>query len=137
MTGEHNVSGRSSAYGDNGPDSIPPIGGIGVNQAQRSETNSVGVPAAFTVSHRFPHCVRPWHYCFLFNRHFVYPVSIMIAITIMSTYICFSDLFPSITVFTFHSSRSSIHSPPPPSDIYICVYIRPFVCSCKFFFFSR
>ena len=50
MTGEHNVSGRSSAYGDNGPDSIPPIGGIGVNQAQRSETNSVGVPAAFTVS---------------------------------------------------------------------------------------
>ncbi|XP_033353689.1 E3 ubiquitin-protein ligase UBR4 isoform X5 [Bombus vosnesenskii] len=50
MTGEHNVSGRSSAYGDNGPDSIPPIGGIGVNQAPRSETNSVGVPAAFTVT---------------------------------------------------------------------------------------
>lgn len=50
MTGEHNVSGRSSAYGDNGPDSIPPIGGITVNQAPRSETNSVGVPTAFTVS---------------------------------------------------------------------------------------
>ncbi|OAD57065.1 E3 ubiquitin-protein ligase UBR4, partial [Eufriesea mexicana] len=50
MTGEHNVSGRSSAYGDNGPDSIPPIGGIGVNQASRSETNSVGLPTAFTVT---------------------------------------------------------------------------------------
>ncbi|XP_076674868.1 E3 ubiquitin-protein ligase-like protein poe isoform X2 [Andrena cerasifolii] len=52
MTGEHNVSGRSSAYGDNVPDSVAPMGGgIGVNQATtRSETNSVGgLHATFTV----------------------------------------------------------------------------------------
>nr|XP_012152236.1 PREDICTED: protein purity of essence isoform X3 [Megachile rotundata] len=49
MTGEHNVSGRSSAYGDNGPDSIPPIGGITVNQTPRSESNSAGITTAFPV----------------------------------------------------------------------------------------
>lgn len=49
MTGEHNVSGRSSAYGDNAPDAMPPIG-IGVNQTPRSETNTLDVPTTFTVS---------------------------------------------------------------------------------------
>lgn len=50
MTGEHNVSGRSSAYGDNAPDSAMPPIGIGVNQAPRSETNTLDVPTTFTVS---------------------------------------------------------------------------------------
>lgn len=50
MTGEHNVSGRSSAYGDNAPDSAMPPIGIGVNQAPRSETNTLDVPTPFTVS---------------------------------------------------------------------------------------
>lgn len=50
MTGEHNVSGRSSAYGDNAPDNAMPPIGIGVNQAPRSETNTLDVPTTFTVS---------------------------------------------------------------------------------------
>lgn len=51
MTGEHNVSGRSSAYGDTAPDAMPSIpGGAGINQAPRSETNPVGLPATFTVA---------------------------------------------------------------------------------------
>ena len=50
MTGEHNVSGRSSAYGDNAPDSAMPPIGIGVNHAPRSETNTLDVPTTFTVS---------------------------------------------------------------------------------------
>jgi len=50
MTGEHNVSGRSSAYGDNAPDNAMPPIGIGVNQAPRSETNTLDVATAFTVS---------------------------------------------------------------------------------------
>ncbi|XP_020299583.1 E3 ubiquitin-protein ligase UBR4 isoform X2 [Pseudomyrmex gracilis] len=50
MTGEHNVSGRSSAYGDNAPDNaIPPIG-IAVNQAPRSETTTLDVPTTFTTT---------------------------------------------------------------------------------------
>jgi len=50
MTGEHNVSGRSSAYGDNAPDSAMPPIGVGVNQTPRSETNTLDVPTTFTVS---------------------------------------------------------------------------------------
>ncbi|KAG5320052.1 POE protein, partial [Acromyrmex heyeri] len=50
MTGEHNVSGRSSAYGDNAPDSAMPPIGIGVNQAPRSETNTLDVPTTFTTT---------------------------------------------------------------------------------------
>jgi hypothetical protein len=50
MTGEHNVSGRSSAYGDNAPDNAMPPIGIGVSQAPRSETNTLDVPTTFTVS---------------------------------------------------------------------------------------
>ncbi|EZA56295.1 E3 ubiquitin-protein ligase UBR4 [Ooceraea biroi] len=48
MTGEHNVSGRSSAYGDNAPDNAMPPIGIGVSQAPRSETNTLDVPTTFT-----------------------------------------------------------------------------------------
>ncbi|XP_018403962.1 PREDICTED: protein purity of essence [Cyphomyrmex costatus] len=50
ITGEHNVSGRSSAYGDNAPDSAMPPIGIGVNQAPRSETNTLDVPTTFTIT---------------------------------------------------------------------------------------
>ncbi|XP_015606097.1 protein purity of essence isoform X2 [Cephus cinctus] len=49
ITGEHNVSGRSSAYGDNTTDNIPPIG-IGIGQPSRSETSSLDVPTTFTTT---------------------------------------------------------------------------------------
>ena len=46
ITGEHNVSGRSSAYGDNAPETIPPMNTV----QPRSETSSVGAPTTFSVS---------------------------------------------------------------------------------------
>lgn len=47
ITGEHNVSGRSSAYGDNAPESIP---SMNIGQPSRSENSSVGAATAFSVS---------------------------------------------------------------------------------------
>ncbi|KAK2587956.1 hypothetical protein KPH14_004040 [Odynerus spinipes] len=50
MAGEHNVSGRSSAYGDNATaDTIAPVG-VGVNQAARTETISVGATTSITTT---------------------------------------------------------------------------------------
>ncbi|XP_043276539.1 protein purity of essence isoform X5 [Venturia canescens] len=50
ITGEHNVSGRSSAYGYNPQDSIPQASTSGVTQPSRSETSSLGAPTTFTVT---------------------------------------------------------------------------------------
>ncbi|XP_046612558.1 E3 ubiquitin-protein ligase UBR4 isoform X2 [Neodiprion virginianus] len=45
IIGEHNVSGRSSAYGENAPDSMPTVG-----QPPRSETSSLGAPNTFNAN---------------------------------------------------------------------------------------
>ncbi|XP_012287187.1 E3 ubiquitin-protein ligase UBR4 isoform X2 [Orussus abietinus] len=49
ITGEHNVSGRSSAYGDNAQETIQQIG-MGITQPQRSETSSHDAPTTFTAT---------------------------------------------------------------------------------------
>ena len=46
ITGEHNVSGRSSAYGDNAAESVP---AMNITQPPRSETSSVGISTTFSV----------------------------------------------------------------------------------------
>ncbi|XP_051158982.1 E3 ubiquitin-protein ligase UBR4 isoform X2 [Leptopilina boulardi] len=51
ITGEHNVSGRSSAYGDNAPESIP---SMNIGQPSRSENSSVGAATAFSATEQEP-----------------------------------------------------------------------------------
>lgn len=50
MAGEHNVSGRSSAYGDNAAADVAPVG-VSANQATRTETTSVGATTSIVVSY--------------------------------------------------------------------------------------
>lgn len=47
ITGEHNISGPSSAYGDNNAEPIPQTSGL---NATHSETSSVSVPTTLTVT---------------------------------------------------------------------------------------
>ncbi|XP_035739496.1 protein purity of essence-like isoform X1 [Vespa mandarinia] len=49
MAGEHNVSGRSSAYGDNATADVAPVG-VSTNQATRTETTSVGATTSIATT---------------------------------------------------------------------------------------
>lgn len=55
ITGEHNISRRSSAYGDNNADSAPQTSGAsgsgcGTGQPARSETSTLSIPTTLTIN---------------------------------------------------------------------------------------
>ncbi|KAK0172054.1 hypothetical protein PV328_005423 [Microctonus aethiopoides] len=53
ITGEHNISRRSSAYGDNNADSAPHTSGAsgsGTGQPARSETSTLSIPTTLTIN---------------------------------------------------------------------------------------